>query len=39
MFEMQYYDFICRNKIGELIIFEHQVFEPIRDNIQWVGKV
>jgi hypothetical protein len=35
--EMQYYDFICRNRTGELVIFEHQVFEPHkRDNI-WIG--
>ena len=38
MFEMQYYDFICRNRTGELVIFEYQVFEPICDNIQWVGR-
>ena len=37
MFEMQYYDFICRNRTGELVIFEHQVFEPTRNNIQWIG--
>lgn len=37
--EMQYYDFICRNRTGELVIFEHQVFEPHRDNTQWVGNV
>jgi hypothetical protein len=35
--EMQYYDFICRNKTGELVIFENQVFEPHKiDNI-WIG--
>ena len=37
--EMQYYDFICCNRTGELVIFEHQVFEPHRDNNQWVGNV
>lgn len=35
--EMQYYDFICRNRSGELVVFENQVFEPHkRDNI-WIG--
>lgn len=35
--EIQYYDFICRNRTGELVIFEYQVFEPRRNDIQWVG--
>lgn len=37
IFEIQYYDFICRNRTGELVIFENQVFEPRRTDIQWVG--
>ena len=39
MIDIQYYDFICRNKTGELVIFEYQVFEPRRNDIQWVGGV
>jgi hypothetical protein len=39
MIEIQYYDFICRNKTGELVIFEYQVFEPKRWEFQWVGGV
>ena len=39
MIKIQYYDFICRNKTGELVIFEYQVFEPKRWEFQWVGGV
>ena len=37
IFEIQYYDFICRNRTGELVIFENQVFEPRRTDTQWVA--
>lgn len=36
MIEIQYYDFICRNRSGELIMFENQVFEPHRDVMRWI---
>lgn len=39
IFEIQYYDFICRNRTGELVIFENQVFEPRRHDNYWVGGV
>lgn len=35
--EMQYYDFICRNHSGELVMFENQVFEPHKDGMCWIG--
>lgn len=35
--QIQYYDFICRNSSGELVIFENQVFEPRRHDNYWVG--
>lgn len=35
--EIQYYDFICRNRTGELVLFENQVFEPHRDVMYWIG--